>query len=192
MKGGRDYSVRNHLTGEIVEENVSLFEGARLICEDLPYMGLNLSPKQIDFLKSGGDGVIYQGNEFLEHHEFHYPARENPFERFTILTRIKWTQGHDDYEAFVMIEHDNQRQDARFVLKDEEGPDVFKSSVSAHIYTTVLNCLEEKHLIDFPPTEEESAQLRKSINSQLAMPPTKEMSIAETVALFHPAGLPLP
>ena len=105
-----------------MEENVSFFEGARLICEDLPYMGLNLSPKQIDFLKSGGDGVIYQGNEFLEHHEFHYPARENPFERFTILTRVKWTQGHDDYEAFVMIEHDNQRQDARFVLKDEEGP----------------------------------------------------------------------
>ncbi len=29
MKGGRDYSVRNHLTGEIVEENVSLFEAAR-------------------------------------------------------------------------------------------------------------------------------------------------------------------
>ena len=196
MKGGKEYSIVNQHTGEVVEENVSFFEGARLICEDLPYRGLNLSQKQIDFLKSGGDGVVYQGNEvvarFLSHSEFHYPSRENPSEEFTILTRRKWTQGSNDYEAFITVEHDNQRQDARFVLKDEEGPHVFKSSVSAHIYTTILNCLVEKHLIDFPPTEEESTQLKKSINSQLVMPPTTEMSIAETVALFHPAGLPLP
>ena len=192
MKSGKEYSVKNQMTGEIVAENVSYFEAARLICEELPYRGMNLSQRQIDFLKSGGDAVVHQGNELLNHHEFHYPSRENPSERFTIMTRRKWTQGHDDYEAFVMIEHDEQRQDARFVRKDEEGPHVFKSSVSAHIYTTILNCLEEKHLIEFPPTEEESAQLRKSINRQLAMPPTKEMSIAETVALFHPAGMPLP
>ena len=192
MKSGKEYSVKNQMTGEIVAENVSYFEAARLICEDLPYKGMNLSQRQIDFLKSGGDAVVHQGNGLLNHHEFHYPSRENPSEKFTIMTRRKWTQGHDDYEAYVTIEHDEQRQDARFVLKDEEGPHVFKSSVSAHIYTTILTCLEEKHLIEFPPTEEESAQLRESINSQLAMPSTKEMSIAETVALFHPAGLPLP
>ena len=192
MKGGKEYSIINQQTGEVVEEYVSFFEGARLICEDLPYRSLNLSQKQIDFLKSGGDGVVYQGNELLSHSEFHYPSQENPSEKFTILTRRKWTQGHDDYEAFVMIENNDWRQDARFVLADTEGPHVFKSRVSAHIYTTILNCLVEKHLIEFPPTEEESTQLKKSINSQLVMPPTTEMSIAETVALFHPAGLPLP
>ena len=192
MKGGKEYSVKNQLTGEIVAENVSFFEAGRLICEDLPLMGLGLSEEQVDFLKSGGDGVTYQGNELLNHHEYHYPSRENSSKRFTILTRKRWTQGHDDYEAFVMIEHDGQRQDARFVPKDEEGPHVFRSSVSAHIYTTILTCLGENLLVEFPPSEEESAQLRESIASQLALPPTKEMSVAETVALFHPAGLPLP
>ena len=192
MKGGKEYSVKNQQTGEIVAENVSFFEAGRLICEDLPFMGLGLSEKKVDFLKSGGGGVTYQGNELLNHHEYHYPSRENSSERFTILTRRRWTQGHDDYEAFVMIEHDGQRQDARFAPKDEEGPHVFRSSVSAHIYTTILNCLEEKHYIEFPPTEEESAQLRESINSQLAMPSTKELSVSETIALFHSGGLPLP
>ena len=69
---------------------------------------------------------------------------------------------------------------------------MFKSSVSAHIYTTNLNCLVEKYLIDFPPTEEESTQLKKSINSQFALPTTTELSIADTIAIFHTAGMPPP